>query len=183
MPEPDTLTPTVFIRPWTDPVVDRVGHDPRSEYVERFWLGTLGPSTTWLIRRLAARFDVEPDGFELSLIDMGHELGLGGNGGKHSPIMRALKRLIDFDLARETGGALEIRRALPPLSYRQVVRLPVALRQTHPEPQRRRYVVRWVDPSDGFVHRATYHDRDVAEAKEAEMRGRGMTDVYAVCSD
>jgi hypothetical protein len=30
--------------PWIDPVVDRRGHDPRSTYVEQFWLGTLGPS-------------------------------------------------------------------------------------------------------------------------------------------
>ena len=34
------------IRPWPDPVIDTVGHDPRSHYVEEFWLGILGPSTT-----------------------------------------------------------------------------------------------------------------------------------------
>jgi len=34
------------VEAWTDPVVDRVGHDPRSTYVERFWLGVLGPSCT-----------------------------------------------------------------------------------------------------------------------------------------
>ncbi len=33
----------VRISPWLDPVVDRRGHDPRSSYVEKFWLGTLGP--------------------------------------------------------------------------------------------------------------------------------------------
>ena len=32
------------IVPWRDEVIDRVGHDPRSAYVERFWLGILGPS-------------------------------------------------------------------------------------------------------------------------------------------
>lgn len=30
---------------WDDPVVDAIGHDPRSTYVERFWLALLGPST------------------------------------------------------------------------------------------------------------------------------------------
>ena len=35
------------IHPWPDPVIDQVGHDPRSTYVERFWLGILGPSTTF----------------------------------------------------------------------------------------------------------------------------------------
>ena len=39
---------TLAIRPWADEVIDRVGFDPRSPYVERFWLGVIGPSTTWL---------------------------------------------------------------------------------------------------------------------------------------
>jgi hypothetical protein len=32
------------ISPWHDPVVDAIGHDPRSNYVERFWLSLLGPA-------------------------------------------------------------------------------------------------------------------------------------------
>jgi hypothetical protein len=43
---PDLSTETIAIRPWPDEVIDAVGHDPRSAYVERFWLGVLGPSTT-----------------------------------------------------------------------------------------------------------------------------------------
>ena len=34
---------TLLIKPWNDPVVDTLGHDPRSRYVETFWLPTLGP--------------------------------------------------------------------------------------------------------------------------------------------
>jgi hypothetical protein len=30
---------------WPDPVIDRLGYDPRSLYVETFWLGILGPTT------------------------------------------------------------------------------------------------------------------------------------------
>jgi hypothetical protein len=33
------------IEPWLDPVIDEVGYDPRSEYVETFWLPVLGPTT------------------------------------------------------------------------------------------------------------------------------------------
>jgi len=33
------------IRPWPDGVIDALGEDPRSAYVERFWLGILGPQT------------------------------------------------------------------------------------------------------------------------------------------
>src|SRR5690349_17318456 len=58
---------SLIVLPWPDPVVDAVGHDPRSPYVEHFWLGILGPSTTWLLRRMAAQFDTQPDGFELDL--------------------------------------------------------------------------------------------------------------------
>ncbi len=37
----------LHIRPWSDDVVDKLGFDPRSSYVEDFWLGILGPSTVW----------------------------------------------------------------------------------------------------------------------------------------
>ena len=44
---------TITILAWHDEVGDALGHDPRSDYVERFWLSILGPSTTWLLRSLA----------------------------------------------------------------------------------------------------------------------------------
>ena len=31
---------------WNDPPIDTVGFDPRSPYVERYWLAVLGPSST-----------------------------------------------------------------------------------------------------------------------------------------
>ena len=60
--EPEPLPTTVRVLPWDDPVVDRRGHDPRSVYVEQFWLSVLGPTATWLLRRLVAGFDNRPDG-------------------------------------------------------------------------------------------------------------------------
>src|SRR5919205_4035017 len=68
---------TMAVRPWPDPVIDALGHDPRSPYVERFWLPVLGPSTTWLLRLLAAELEVNPAGFELDLAEAAHVLGLG----------------------------------------------------------------------------------------------------------
>ena len=46
MPTVDPLVgpATLTVTPWADPVIDTLGHDPRSPYVERFWLGILGPS-------------------------------------------------------------------------------------------------------------------------------------------
>ncbi|MGH9183906.1 MAG: hypothetical protein ACRDZ9_08905, partial [Acidimicrobiales bacterium] len=126
-PPPDHL----HIRPWPDPVIDRLGHDPRSTYVERFWLGVLGPSTTWLLRRVAAELDREPAGFDLALGDTARSLGLGGEG-RNSPFVRALARCCQFDLATPEGeDVLAVRRKLPPLTRRQVTRLPQAVQEEH----------------------------------------------------
>src|SRR2546423_10013711 len=82
-------TDVLTIRPWPDPVIDALGFDPRSRYVEQFWLGILGPSTTWLLRRLAAGLEAEPSGFDLQLAETARALGLGAHGGRHSPFVRA----------------------------------------------------------------------------------------------
>lgn len=130
----DTLT----IAPWADEVVDRLGFDPRSAYIEQFWLGVLGPSTTWLIRRLAASFEEHPDGFELDLATTARALGLGDRGGRHSPFLRSVNRLVLFELAQPTGpDELAVRRRLPPLNQRQVARLDQARQAEHQAWQQR----------------------------------------------
>jgi hypothetical protein len=123
---------TLTIRPWPDDVIDQLGFDPRSTYVEQFYLGILGPSTTWLMRRLVAGFDTEPEGFELPLAETARWLGLGDRGGRHSPFLRSINRTIQFDLAHVSGPAeLSVRRHLPPLSRRQVVRLSAPQQEAH----------------------------------------------------
>ncbi len=128
----DPVPATLPIRPWPDGVIDALGHDPRSIYVERFWLGILGPSTTWLLRRLATGLEASPAGFDLPLAETARALGLGDQGGRHSPFMRALARCCKFDLAEpRPEGALAVRRKLPPLNRRQVMRLPPSLQEEH----------------------------------------------------
>ena len=128
-------TPSVAVlpvRPWPDGVIDALGHDPRSAYVERFWLGILGPSTTWLLRFLANRLDASPEGFDLDLPATAQALGLGSRGGRHSPFMRALSRCCQFDVAEaRADGTLAVRRKLPPLNRRQILRLPSDLAAAH----------------------------------------------------
>jgi hypothetical protein len=131
---PDLRLPSdhLVIHPWPDDVIDTLGFDPRSSYVERYWLGILGPSTTWLLRRLAAGFEVAPEGFELSLAETARQLGLGDRGGRHSPFMRAIVRAVQFELAELRGDTiLAVRRRLPPLNRRQVMRLSPALQIEH----------------------------------------------------
>src|SRR3989475_13177036 len=93
---------TLHVRPWPDPVIDAVGHDPRSTYVERFWLGVVGPSTTWLLRRMATGLEASPAGFDLRLEDTARALGLGGPR-RHSPFLRALAPRRPFRLRPPAG--------------------------------------------------------------------------------
>ena len=124
---------TIVVLPWNDPVVDPLGFDPRSVYVEQFWLGILGPSSVWMLRRVAAGFDVWPDGFELDLVETATCLGLASTGGRHSPFSRTLQRLISFGMAQPASFGLAVRRKLPPLTQRQLTRLPESVRVAHHE--------------------------------------------------
>ncbi|HUR78296.1 MAG TPA: hypothetical protein VMZ22_10140 [Acidimicrobiales bacterium] len=132
-------TGALRVTPWPDPVIDQLGFDPRSTYVEAYWLSTLGPSTTWLLRRLAHGLDSSPEGFELDLPECAREIGLGDKGGRHSPFARSLARLVQFEIARwqPSDGTLEVRRRVPPLNRRQVMHLPETLRVRHDEWQTR----------------------------------------------
>lgn len=122
----------IMVVPWVDDVIDKVGFDPRSPYVERFWLSIIGPSTTWLLRRLAAGFDASPDGFDLPLGETARALGLGDRGGRHSTLLRTVNRMIQFELAKVVGpDQVSVRRRLPPLSRRHTVRLSPALQEAH----------------------------------------------------
>jgi hypothetical protein len=132
------LAPTatsLTVRPWHDPVVDDVGFDARSPYVETYWLGVLGPTATWLVRRLAQRLDAQPEGFELDLAAIAAELGVGARSSKHAPFVRSLQRCAHFGIVELTpGGTLRVRRKLPPLSRFQLSRLPAHLRAAHDRP-------------------------------------------------
>jgi len=124
--------PTLHIVEWVDPVADPHGMHPCSRYVELYWLGIVGPSTTWLLRRLTYGLEVHGDGFDLHLPETARSLGLGDKMGKNSPFRRALARLITFELARPHGpGGLAVRQHIPPLPLRHLSRLPESLQRSH----------------------------------------------------
>jgi hypothetical protein len=127
-PSPTQLT----VRAWTDGAVDPIGHDARSRYVERFWLPVIGPSATWLIRRLADGLDAAPGGYPLDLVDTARAIGLGTGTSGRSPVRRTLQRCARFDLLRLSGpGTVEVRRKVPPLLARHLRLLPDSLRTEH----------------------------------------------------
>lgn len=123
--------PAVRVLPWPDPLVEASGHDPRSPYVERYWLGILGPTATWLVRRLAERLEAEPDGFDLDLAALASELGVGHKGGRQAPFLRTLQRCARFGILEIRPYGIRVRRRLPELSALQLERLPQHLRRAH----------------------------------------------------
>jgi hypothetical protein len=128
---------TITVVPWPDAVIDAVGHHPCSPYVENFWLPVLGPSTTFLMRHLVTSLEAaaDGDGFELPLAVTARRLGLGEKGGRHGPFLRSVARLVQFELAEldeaDEHTTLAVRRRVPPLNRRQVVRLPELLQAAH----------------------------------------------------
>jgi hypothetical protein len=114
----------LHIVPWLDPIADPHGVHPCSRYVELYWLGIIGPSTTWLLRRLSYGLEMHPAGLDIDLVDMARSLGLGERMGKNSPFRRAMQRLCTFELARPHGPeALAVRIHIPPLPLRHLSRV------------------------------------------------------------
>ena len=175
---PTFPTDRLHIRPWIDPVIDRLGHDPRSAYVETYWLGILGPSACWLLRRLADGMDAGPDGFDLDLPDTAAAIGLRLNGGRHAPFLRTLGRICQFRMARLSGSTtLEVRRNLPPLTLAQADHLPAALRDRHQQEQAAGRVHREADQTRGARHLALTlvqlgEDQNATERQLREWRFR-----------
>ena len=159
---------------WPDPVIDRLGYDPRSLYVETFWLGILGPTCTWLMRRFAAGLDEDPAGFDLDFADTARALGLGGRSGRHSPFRRALARCVTFEMARREGPTtLAVRRRIPPLPRRHLLRLSPALQERH---------VHWMVPnrSSPLLEDARRNARRLALGLLASGEGRPEVELQLV---
>jgi hypothetical protein len=128
------MTGAIRVMPWPDPVLDAIGHDPRSWYVETFWLPTLGPTALLLLRHLADRFETNPKGVDLPVADTAAALGLGPREGQRSPLIRSLTRLQQFELACSDGDVtIAVRKTLPPVHRRHVRRLPSSLQARHAE--------------------------------------------------
>ncbi len=130
---PRRETAVLMIRAWIDPVVDETGHDPRSRYVEQFWLGVLGPTATWLLRRLVAGLEQQPDGYEIDLDVTARAMGMSYRAGRSSPFSKALQRCTMFGLAHQTSDGIAVRRRIPTVAHRHLRRMPDAVQRAHDE--------------------------------------------------
>ena len=139
---------------------DASGHDPRSVYVERFWLGIVGPSVVWFLRlcrrELDSATDTQPAVIDLE--DTARQLGLTFRGGRNSSLMRTIDRARSFHLAFDAGPAtLALPLLVPSVPRRLHHRLPTPLRsevqawtdatpRTLPRPTVERVAQALVDP-------------------------------------
>ncbi len=127
------MTDALLVRPWHDPFLTTLGHDPRSWYAETFWLPTLGPTCLLLLRRVADGFDRSPDGFSVPAPALSAALGVGERDAKGAPLRKALRRLEQFRLATDDteSTAVLIRPRLPSVRSKHLHRLPEVLRALH----------------------------------------------------
>ncbi|MEP1126577.1 MAG: hypothetical protein ABJH68_22050 [Ilumatobacter sp.] len=132
-PGPEVDPCDVLITAWVDPLVDDDGHDPRSRYVEQFWLGVLGPTATWILRRLVAGLEQHPEGYRLDLSVTARMMGLSYTDGRSSPFAKALQRCTMFGLAHQTSAGLAVRRRVPSVAHRHLRRMPDAVQLAHRE--------------------------------------------------
>lgn len=92
----------------------------------------LGPSATFLFRRLNMFLREHPDGFPISLAQLGASLGLGASQTTHTPLPRAIDRCVRFGVARRLGhDRIAVRRFVGTLPQHHVARLPPALQTMH----------------------------------------------------
>lgn len=130
---------TLIVLPWPDPEADSKGHAVRGRYVELFVLPILGPTATWLLRRLVDGLESYPDGYELDLGETAGALGLVHVPERPGPFAKALDRTVMFGYTQPMPYGLAVRSHIQPLNAKQISRLPAHLRGLHAEwsPQRR----------------------------------------------
>ena len=128
----ELTTVELFVTEWVDPVTSLVGFDACSEYVETYWLGVIGPSATWVMRFLARELEFFPNGYCLNLNDTAAVLGLAYRNGSGS-LERAIQRCATFGLVAQVPKSLAVRKRVPPITKRQLSRLPASLQHCHSE--------------------------------------------------
>lgn len=135
----DATPGTLRVMAWADPVVDSTGHPVNDPYIEMFWLPVLGPTATWLYRRLASGvIDGTADtfdSFDVDMAELARSIGVAHTSGRHNPFARALQRCTMFGAVRSVAvqpvHTVAVRRFLPDLPRRHLQRLPDQLQIAH----------------------------------------------------
>jgi hypothetical protein len=126
------LDPTSFVvEPWDDPTLAQYGFPVGGDYVETFWLSTLGPTATWLLRRLANILQTHPQAVRLDVAELSAGLGIGSSQDPLAPLVKTLDRLVMFGVAQARRDRIGVRLFVSPLAAKQIDRLPPHLQRSH----------------------------------------------------
>ncbi len=107
------------------------GVDPRSVYVDYFWLPLLGPVALCTARLLTELVASGADPIHLSVDEIGSSIGIE-DGTAPATVLRALQRLESAGIITVAAdGSLHLLPQLPRLSAGQVERLPDDLQLVH----------------------------------------------------
>ena len=90
----------------------------------------VGPSSTWLLRRLSSWALACPDGLTVVLPELSESLGLGWSSGPNTSLQRSMRRLIVFGLAC-WSDSFEVATRIPAVSERQLARMSPGLVRAH----------------------------------------------------
>ena len=179
-PELTLTEPTLVVVPWHDELVDSIGYDPRSPYVETFWLNVFGPTSTWILRRMVTGLDEYPGGYELDLEQTAGALGLVFTPGAGNPFARSINRTVMFGAAQPVDGGLAVRRRLPPVSARHLSRMPPYLRAAHQSWSRRTPSTQAQAGRARILAEAMLRAGDPTDAVERQLLGLGISPVTAI---
>lgn len=149
----------LHVVPWRDPIVERIGFDACGDYVELFWLPILGPTATWMLRRLAVIVVLHPEGCGLDSGAMSRSFGLGSDTRPKSSFTKSLERLVIFGLARVDQGCLGIRTVVPPVTFKNLARLPEHLQSAH---------ALWSETDPSVAYSAAYRP-SIDEGRRADL--------------
>lgn len=104
----------ILVARWRDPMIDSAGWHATSAYVEGVWLPVLGPTATWLLRRLVAVSTGTATFHEIDLAKLGQAVGLSFSSRRADRVLEAIGRLERFGVAVIDGtGVLRVRHYLP----------------------------------------------------------------------
>jgi hypothetical protein len=115
------------LEPWAQPHFDRWGSEPRSTYVERFWLPVIGPSSLVLARSITTGFESNNGSYR---VDASHQAT--AIGVSPSQLRRVLDRLVVFGVAKTLGPDMFcIRTMWPVIGSGAIRQLTASLHQQH----------------------------------------------------
>ena len=124
--EPTVASSTIRVTAYPSSTLDAKLVPGTSDYVEFVFTSIIGPTAVLAYRNLLRRFADEGEAYRLDVAELAIQLGV-----PTAQATRAIKRLVDFRIARWDGDTLQVRLAIKPPSERVLAARGAGLLETH----------------------------------------------------